>query len=361
MLVLLSIANQIKLAITHPNTNHESLLLYCGGEGGTGKSRVISAIRDFFITIMRENEIVVSATTGVAADNIGGSTIHSLLALRSSRTRISTTERENFWMRKSCLIIDEISMLCLRDLERINQHLKILRKEDNIPFGGINIVILLGDLFQFGPIQGYPLYQTEISSEDVENAAGRYLWTLFRTVFILEEQMGQSGDLEYYQLVQRARKGQLSHADHIELLSHLIYNENSIPLSTTIIVRRHHDRYRLNKIQFDRMLQHTQYSNSSSHSIPAPIAGHIFIGTSRTSLSDQKSVSNFFQANDKNQTKGPAFLPFIPQMPVIINENLFTHLGVVNGKQCLALGFLPNPEGMNLIFISLSINFLFAN
>lgn len=88
MLVLLSIANQIKLAITHPNTNHESLLLYCGGEGGTGKSAVISAIRDYFITIMRENEIVVSATTGGAADNIGGSTIHSLLALRSSRTRI---------------------------------------------------------------------------------------------------------------------------------------------------------------------------------------------------------------------------------------------------------------------------------
>ena len=195
--VLLAIANQIKLASCYPNKEENSLLLYCGGEGGTGKSRVIGAIRNFFKAILREDEIVVSATTGVAADNIGGSTIHSLLALRSSRSRISTTERENFWMRKSCLIIDEISMLSLRDLERINQHLKILRKEADIPFGGINAVILCGDLFQFGPIQGYPLYQTNISSEDLENTAGRYLWTQFKTVIILDEQMRQCEDLKY--------------------------------------------------------------------------------------------------------------------------------------------------------------------
>lgn len=116
---------------------------------------------------------MVSATTGVAADNIGVSTIHLLLALRSSQSRISITERERFWMQKNCLIIDEISMLSLRDLEPINQHLKILRKEADIPFGGISTVILCGDLFQFGPIQGYPLYQNNISSEDIENTAGR--------------------------------------------------------------------------------------------------------------------------------------------------------------------------------------------
>lgn len=96
--VLLAIANQIKLASCYPNKGENSLLLYCGGEGGTGKSRVIGAIRNFFKAILREDEIVVLATTGVAADNIGGSTIHSLLALRSSRSRISTTEQENFWM-----------------------------------------------------------------------------------------------------------------------------------------------------------------------------------------------------------------------------------------------------------------------
>lgn len=251
-------------------------------------------------------------------------------------------------------------MLSLRDLERINQHLKILRKEADIPFGGINAVILCGDLFQFGPIQGYPLYQTNISSEDLENTAGRYLWTQFKTVIILDEQMRQCEDLKYYQMVQRSRKGQLTQEDHIQLLSHLISNENSIPLESTIIVRRHYDRYQLNKIQFDRMLHHVQNLDKSSDSILIPSQGHIFIGSSMTNLSDQASISNFLQANDKNQTKGPAFFPFIPQMPVIINENLFTHLGVVNGKQCIALGFLPNPEGISLILI-LEIHLFFIS
>ena len=300
---------------------------------------------------------MVSATTGVAAENMGGSTIHSLLALWSSHSRISTTERERSWMQKSCLIIDEISMLSLRDLKRINEHLKILRKEADITFGGISTVILCGNLVQFGPIPGYLLYQNDISSEGIENTAGRYLWTLFRKVIILDEQMQQCEDLKYYQMVQPSRKGQLFQENHIQLLSHLICNENSIRLDATIIVRRHHDRYRLNKIQFDRTLHYTQDSNiSSSNSNLTPTQGLVFIGSSMTNLSNQKCISNFFQANDKNYTKAPTFFPFIPRMPVIKNHNLFTHLGVVNGKQCIALGFLPHPEGISLI-LTLEIYF----
>ena len=164
--------------------------------------------------------------------------------------------------------------------------------------------------------------------------------------------MRQCEDFQYYQMVQPSRKGQLSQEDHIQLLSHLICNENSIQLDATIIVRRHHDRYRLNKIQFDLMLHYTQDSNiSSGNSNLTPTQGLIFIRSSMTNLSNQKWISNFFQASDRNHTKAPTFFRFIPQIPVMINDNLFTHLGVVNGKQCIALGLPPHPEGISLILI----------
>ena len=51
------------------------------GEGGTGKSRLIDAIRAWFACIGRESELAVTATTGAAAYNINGATIHSSLAI----------------------------------------------------------------------------------------------------------------------------------------------------------------------------------------------------------------------------------------------------------------------------------------
>jgi hypothetical protein len=42
------------------------------GEGGTGKSRLIEAIKAWFLIIHRRHELVITATTGTAAVKIGG-------------------------------------------------------------------------------------------------------------------------------------------------------------------------------------------------------------------------------------------------------------------------------------------------
>ena len=46
-------------------------------QGGTGKSRLIAAIRAWFCFLNRQNEVIVTATTGTAAFNIKGITLHS--------------------------------------------------------------------------------------------------------------------------------------------------------------------------------------------------------------------------------------------------------------------------------------------
>ena len=58
------------------NSKEHSLKLIINGEAGTGKSFLINAIRNLL-----QDKCYVTATTGRAAYNINGVTIHSLLRL----------------------------------------------------------------------------------------------------------------------------------------------------------------------------------------------------------------------------------------------------------------------------------------
>jgi hypothetical protein len=49
------------------------------GPGGTGKSRVMNALRDFFGRRNKTRRFQLAVYTGVAARNIGGAMLHSLL------------------------------------------------------------------------------------------------------------------------------------------------------------------------------------------------------------------------------------------------------------------------------------------
>jgi hypothetical protein len=47
------------------------------GEDGPGKSRLITAIRAWFAVLNRQNEMIITATTGTPVFNIAGITLHS--------------------------------------------------------------------------------------------------------------------------------------------------------------------------------------------------------------------------------------------------------------------------------------------
>ncbi len=54
-------------------------IVYCGGEGGTGKSQITNAIADYFDKKNMKNRLFIGAFTGTAAFNIRGNTLHKLL------------------------------------------------------------------------------------------------------------------------------------------------------------------------------------------------------------------------------------------------------------------------------------------
>lgn len=130
--------------------------VFLTGAPGSGKTYVLNQ----FIQLAKANKkrVAVTASTGIAATHIGGTTIHSWTGLG---IRDSLAERDESWLKNNdrllkrynnvdTLIIDEVSMIHGARLDMINQVCKWLRQSDE-PFGGIQ-VILTGDLFQLPPI-----------------------------------------------------------------------------------------------------------------------------------------------------------------------------------------------------------------
>lgn len=130
------------------------------GSAGTGKSvvlrEIIKGLRNKFAT--KTDAVAVTASTGIAACNIGGVTLHSFagcgLGLEPVEALVTKVKRNrkgaSRWMRTSVLIVDEISMVDPDFLDKLNQLGQIIRKSPK-PFGGIQ-VIMTGDFFQLPPV-----------------------------------------------------------------------------------------------------------------------------------------------------------------------------------------------------------------
>ncbi|KAF8975163.1 hypothetical protein BDQ17DRAFT_1268147, partial [Cyathus striatus] len=57
----------------------DQLCMYLGGDGGTGKSRVITCWREMFLRHHQECRFRLVSFTGAAAQNIQGMTVHAAL------------------------------------------------------------------------------------------------------------------------------------------------------------------------------------------------------------------------------------------------------------------------------------------
>lgn len=130
--------------------------VFLTGQAGAGKSYTL---RKFIEHLhLKKKKVAVTASSGVAATILGGSTVHSYTCIGIKNT-ISATDIYNI-RRKApianrlkeldVLIIDEISMLHARQLDMVNYVLKSIRK-DFRPFGGVQVV-LAGDFFQLPPV-----------------------------------------------------------------------------------------------------------------------------------------------------------------------------------------------------------------
>lgn len=130
--------------------------VFLTGPPGAGKTYVLNEFID--LARRRGKTVAVTASTGIAATHLNGTTIHSWSGL-GIRDNLTPHDMEwlaaNDRLRKrynatDVLVIDEVSMLHGARLDMLNAACKLLRQDD-APFGGMQVV-LVGDLFQLPPV-----------------------------------------------------------------------------------------------------------------------------------------------------------------------------------------------------------------
>ena len=133
------------------------------GSAGTGKSVLLrEAIKVLREKYKRESDrVAVTASTGLAACNIGGVTLHSFAGIGLGKEavpelvkKIKRNQKAKLrWMRTKVLIIDEISMVDGDLFDKLEAIARAIRNNGR-PFGGMQLVIT-GDFFQLPPVPDY--------------------------------------------------------------------------------------------------------------------------------------------------------------------------------------------------------------
>lgn len=198
--------NEMQLAAYKAMCQGKSILL--SGEAGTGKTEVIKKFhRDF----SRRRNIALTSTTGTSALLMGGTTIHSYLGIglgKGSAGYIASMIRgkKNItkrWNDLDILVIDEISMLDPELFDKLDKVGRAIRgaesaHQKNLPWGGIQLV-LSGDFLQL-PVVGSDNFTFEAQSWDES----------VNETFVLEENVRQSGDVKWREILADIRLGMIS-------------------------------------------------------------------------------------------------------------------------------------------------------
>ncbi|HSW81360.1 MAG TPA: PIF1 family DEAD/DEAH box helicase [Candidatus Saccharimonas sp.] len=234
------------------------------GQAGAGKTFVLN---EFIRRARSEGKTVaVTATTGLAASHLGGSTIHSWAGigihdeLPKSFWRDLPKGRRDTIQKTDVLIIDEISMLHDYRLDMIEEVTRNVRDKQE-PFGGLQ-VILCGDFFQLPPINrgDAPGGQFVVHSKAWE--------MLDPTICYLSEQHRQNDD-NFLEILTAIRDGDVRRRHAEALLSRigaeLPGNQNVTELHTVNIDVDRINEQALSQIQSDACTYVMQTTGSQNY------------------------------------------------------------------------------------------------
>lgn len=194
------------------------LSAFVTGPGGTGKSEIIKLITKY------APNVAITASTGIAAMNIGGTTLHRFAGLglaqkdlnyyiRVANMRSPDDARVACWLRTDVLVVDEVSMLSLAYLDKLDKiathcrrkHRDLLaspeRFDSTAPFGGIQLVFL-GDFAQLTMNAGESIIGMDTS-----------LWPRLVPYTVLLSTIFRQKDAMFKGLLNRARVGRPSGDD----------------------------------------------------------------------------------------------------------------------------------------------------
>jgi hypothetical protein len=196
-----TVADQYSQELVLSRPPPSQLLLNVDGVAGSGKTftllKVCARIQELAEEAGKQNPVFRAAPTGIAAFNIVGKTLHSLLRLpvkgkKSDLSAATLQALQSLFQNCRFLIVDEKSMIDIKTLSLIDDRLRaILPASSHQPFGGVN-VLLCGDFFQLPPVGGKPLYS--LRHLHVDAIKGHHLYQAFNQTIRLIQVMRQQGE-----------------------------------------------------------------------------------------------------------------------------------------------------------------------
>jgi ATP-dependent DNA helicase PIF1 len=188
------------------------------GPAGSGKTYLLNQ----FVRLAKHEgrHVSVTASTGIAATHLGGTTIHSWSGIGVHDSlpngffeRLSKGRREII-EKTDVLVIDEISMLHDYRLDMVDEICRVVRKKPDEAFGGLQVV-MSGDFFQLPPVNRRG---QDVSGGFVTNSTA---WReLDPTVIYLMEQHRQE-DAELLDILSSMRTGEIRRHHAEQLLERL--------------------------------------------------------------------------------------------------------------------------------------------
>ena len=333
------------------DTRSRPLRMYIGGPGGTGKSRIIHALTDFFNRKQQSRRLRLALFTGVAAKNIGGTTLHTALCMNpASRKSAGSKTRADLvamWDGVDYLFVDEVSMIGCSLLFDIHEALMNATGRTE-PFGGIN-VIFAGNFAQLSPVGDTKLY-AHLSNNKLHADTpsgqkivfGKLLWCSVDTVIILTEQMRQAGEAnaEFVSLLNRLRDGLCTKED-FKLLNTRVVSVAKENLSDVhwrnapMIVSENAVK---DAINVEATLAFADRTNQPVHWFEA-------VDTYRGEKIMNPHVREYMLAQPSGKTgQRLGKIPLVLGMPVIVNQNFDVGGGLVNGSLGYLREFRPQED-----------------
>ena len=286
--------------------------LFITGSAGSGKSFLIRKCIEECRSIYQQKHISITSTTGISSLNINGITIHSWAGItpHTDFTDVDgfvenikgNNKKYNNWKFTKMLIIDEISMLSVVMFNFLHKVAMKLRRNSE-PFGGIQVIVV-GDFYQLPPVK---------DSADTDFVFTSSHWNEIIDYSIVLKKTHRQKEIHLISFLNKVRIGIKDESVQQSLKQYhnnSNYNKNYTHLYPNKFNVKAHNLTKVYALEGEIVENYARMIKKNSYDYPFPsesvIEEHLLL-------------------------KQNAF--------VIINKNIDTKKGLVNGRQGIFLGF----------------------
>lgn len=217
--------------------------LFVTARAGAGKSYLINFLRKNF-----NGRVLLTASTGIAANNVGGRTLHSQFLInpsnpnaQESAIKVMGGRREWQLCSARLLIIDEVSMVSDALLECVSEICKIVRNS-KLPFGGLQVA-LFGDFLQLPPV-----FKGTSANDKICWDCKCWKEAGIETMLMISN-FRQANDREFSSILTRLRYNKLSTSDIVKIKNRgLPADDSAIRIFSTNAEVDNYNSFKFNKL-----------------------------------------------------------------------------------------------------------------